>query len=390
MEIKTYDTILTELCDTFDSYISPKSITRSNRNIVYLLLKAFAKGLETVNNVAVALSNKFDPARCSVEDLDSVATLVGTARLTGSATGLQVIVTNTSETPVDLIAGTYIYKYDSDTAFEFTVPTTITVDTGKSISYIAMSTENKAVSVTAQDSITVTREDEKDIDTAFTFSCTDNARLQGSKTETDLEFRNRIIKGETSSSLIVKMQNEIKNLPYIFDCQCFFNNTPSSVVKGSVTVSPWHLLVCISGEIKPEIAEIITKYSVFPTVVTDTYVDFASDIFTDGYYRAYYKDFDIYYYDLTILYKCDTDAISDVTVEKAFREALAKFQTANTYTDILTERQFSNLLMNLGLSTVNILNVDLYDVPNTSTVDYIEVPITYIATLRNITIARGA
>ena len=61
MELKTFDTILTTICDSFDSLISPRTIARTNTNIIYLIFKAVAKGYEIINNVCVVLSNKFDP-----------------------------------------------------------------------------------------------------------------------------------------------------------------------------------------------------------------------------------------------------------------------------------------------------------------------------------------
>ena len=80
MQLLSYDEILTNICDSFDALIRPRTITRANTNIIYLIFKAVAKGYEVINNTVVALSNKFNPENCSVEDLDSVDTIVGTER----------------------------------------------------------------------------------------------------------------------------------------------------------------------------------------------------------------------------------------------------------------------------------------------------------------------
>ena len=85
MQLMTFNESLTKLCDDFDELILPRKIARSKTNIIYLLFKAIAKGYEIINNVCVVLSNKFDPANCSEEDLVSVASLVGTEKLKGSA-----------------------------------------------------------------------------------------------------------------------------------------------------------------------------------------------------------------------------------------------------------------------------------------------------------------
>ena len=121
MVLMTFDTILTQLCDDFDELIAPKKISRSNFNIIYLIFKAIAKGWEIINNVCVVLSNKFDPAKCSDEDLESVASLVGTERRKGSASGLKITVHNTGEADVTLLAGLYYYALDEETKFEFEV-----------------------------------------------------------------------------------------------------------------------------------------------------------------------------------------------------------------------------------------------------------------------------
>ena len=95
MELKTFDTILTEICDSFDELISPKKIARTNTNIIYLILKATAKGFEVINNICVVLSNKFDPLNCSDKDLVSTAKLVGTQIRAEAVSGLSIAVYNT-------------------------------------------------------------------------------------------------------------------------------------------------------------------------------------------------------------------------------------------------------------------------------------------------------
>jgi hypothetical protein len=156
MEIKTFDTILTELCDSFDELISPKKITRTNTNIIYLMFKAVAKGFEVINNVCVVLSNKFNPAKCSAEDLESVASITGTERLKGSASGLTIIVTNPTEASLTLPSGMYTYALDEDTKFIFEVIEDTVITAGSTVDFIAMSEEIGSYPVTAQASISVT------------------------------------------------------------------------------------------------------------------------------------------------------------------------------------------------------------------------------------------
>lgn len=388
MQLKTYNEILTELCDSFDAQISPNKIARTNTNIIYLLLKSIAKGMEIVVNIVYTLSNKFNPAYCSDEDLESVAKLVGTERMEGSGTGLQINVTNNGGLPVTLFLGVYEYKLDDDNIFHFTVNEDVEIPAGESTYFIAISTENKPVPVTEQANITVTSLYGTQINSNLQFSCDDNAGLQGTERENILDFRKRIIEGDTTASMLDKLQAEIKQLPYIFDCQLFFNSSTEEVVKSGVPVPPWHLLIVISGNPDSKVAEIVTKHSIFPTVVTNDFVTFYSNVMIDGQYKVYYKTFEPYRYDIRVLYKSDSTAISNNTIENAFYEALIKYKNSNTYTPLVTEQMFANILANLGLSSVQILNVDLYDREHSETVDFIEVPLTYIAKLENITINR--
>ena len=150
MELKTFDTILTTICDSFDSLISPRTIARTNTNIIYLIFKAVAKGYEIINNVCVVLSNKFDPLYCSDDDLISSASIVGTERHKGSATGLHIIITNNGSVSATLLAGLYTYALDDDTKFEFEVMENTVIASGSHISFIAMSEKIGRYPVTAQ------------------------------------------------------------------------------------------------------------------------------------------------------------------------------------------------------------------------------------------------
>ena len=221
MEIKTFDTILTDLCNTFDSLISSRTISRSNTNIIYLIFKAIAKGYEVINNVCVVLSNKFDPLYCSEEDLKSSASLVGTEKNQGSATGLHITVTNNGSASVTLLAGIYTYSFDEDTKFEFEVIEDTIIASGSHISFIAMSEKIGRFSVTAQSSIMV--ESSKAIPEDLVFSCSENSSLLGIPEETDLEFRERINSDTDRQNSMLELESEIRNLPYIFDCRVKFN-----------------------------------------------------------------------------------------------------------------------------------------------------------------------
>ena len=136
MTLLSFDEILTVICDKFDELIAPKKISRSNTNIIYLIFKAVSKGLEIINSVCVVLNNKFDPAKCDTTDLNSVASLVGTERLQGSATGLHILATNNGDATATLLAGLYTYEFDADTKFVFEVFEDTEINAGSYITYI--------------------------------------------------------------------------------------------------------------------------------------------------------------------------------------------------------------------------------------------------------------
>ena len=228
MEIKTFDTILTQMCDEFDSLIAPRNIARSNTNIIYLLFKAIAKGYEIINNVCVVLSNKFNPAKCSDEDLVSVASLVGTERRKGSASGLHIIVTNSGETQATLLTGVYKYALDDDTTFEFEVTSPVTLEAGGTVSYIAMSNSIGRYSVTAQPDIDI--ESEQVVPDGIKFSCTNNENLLGREPESLLAFRKRILDTYDRQNSIVELEEYLRNLPYLFDCKVKYNQTENNIV----------------------------------------------------------------------------------------------------------------------------------------------------------------
>lgn len=383
MEIKTFDTILTGLCDSFDELISPRTISRSNTNIIYLIFKAISKGLETINNVCVVLSNKFNPATCSDEDLTSTASLVGTEKYSGSASGLRITVTNNKKTMDVLLAGIYTYALDDDTKFEFEVLKDTDIYSGDSVSYIAMSENIGSYAVTEQNYIVVTSDQQ--IPSDFTFSCGDNSALLGTTEETDLEFRKRIQTKTDRQNTFVELEDEIKNLPYIFDCQVTFNNTLSEVVYDDITVPSYTALICYSGEIKQELAEKVCSKIICPTVQTKSSVavTFEDDVFVGGGHTVYFTPFNKTQFGVEIIYKIDSTYTSEDAAKTTIRTALFNHFVSETHEDYVKEDDVYNLVSNLDITGVEILSINLiYD---GSTVNYVEVPKTRIAELTSVT-----
>ena len=386
MQLMTFDEILTKMCDEFDELIAPNTISRSNTNVVYLILKAIAKGYEIINNICVTLDNKFNPASCSDEDLESVASLVGTERLEGSATGLEITVSNTGLESATLSAGLYVYALDDDTSFIFEVISNTAIGAGETETYIAMSEKIGVYPVTAQEDIKVEC-DSVVIPSSFKFSCSDNASLLGTEAETDLAFRERILIDTTRQDTIKELELKLKNLPYLFDAKVIFNNTLNSVTVGEYTLPPFYMLIFYSGSPRNEIAEVVASSNIYPTFETPNAIELSYEnaSFVSGHYSVFITEFVRKNYKLTVNCSVDTRYIA---VSKA-RAEISSFLYSNfrghVHKDYIREEDIYNKLKEFTLAGVTILNVDIYT--NNTQVPYIEVPPSMIPYLQEVTVS---
>lgn len=384
MQLLTFNEILTKLCDDFDELIIPRKIARSNTNIIYLLFKAIAKGYEIINNVCVVLSNKFDPANCSEEDLVSVASLVGTEKLAGSASGLEIIITNTGDSSATLLAGLYTYKLDDDTSFVFELLEDTVIASGNTLSVIAMSQQIGTYPVTAQDSIEVKPENST-VPAVIKFSCTNNASLLGTAEETNLEFRQRILTDTTRQDSIKELEVKLKNLPYLYDAKVIFNNTTTDQSVGSYTLPPFTMIIFFSGSVRNEMADIIASHSIYPTLETvdSVEVNYISDVFVDGSYSAFVIPFVNLNYVIDVNYKLDTTYITQERARTEIQSFLESNFRGHVHIDYVREEDIYNKLKEFNVAGINILNVDIKY--NGDVVPYIEVPPSDIPYLSNVT-----
>ena len=352
MEIKTFDSILTGICDFFDELISPKTMARTNTNIFYLIFKAIAKGIEIINNVCVVLSNKFDPKNCSDDDLTSSADMVGTERYSGSASGLRITITNNGEVTAVLLAGIYTYALDDDTKFEFEVMNDTAIASGSYISFIAMSEEIGSYLVTEQTDITV--ESVQPIPSDFTFSCGNNSALLGTSEETDLEFRKRICSKTDRQNALVELEDEIKNLPYIFDCRIKFNDTVAEEEYDGIIIPAFTALICYSGEIKKELAEKVCSKIICPTLQTinSVAVQYEDPIFISGSHTVYFTPFNKTLYGVEIIYKINNTYANDYDIQNEIRTALFNHFVSEVHIDYVKEDDVYNLIEELGISGI--------------------------------------
>lgn len=383
IEIKSFDTILTEICDAFDNLIRPRKIARSNTNIIYLMFKAAAKGYEIINNVCVVVYNKFDPANCEMDDLNSVADIVGTERYQASASGLHIIVSNNStEDDVTLPAGTYTYKQTEEIIFEFAVTVPTVIEKESYVTFVAMSTTVGSYHVTEQASITV--ESTAEIPSDLAFSCTDNAFLLGTVAETDDEFRTRILLKPDREHTIVELETSIRNLPYVFDCQLRYNPTLNPVGYGGYTVPPHTALLFVSGEIKNEIAELFAQKLLCPTVQTANSIPtfYYNEVFAGGTYQVNVVPFTKEPFDIVVYYQMNHTYAKQEDVENTIRTMLRNRFVSEVHEDFVKEDDAYNALSNLNITGVEILSINL--MVDGSRVDYITVDVSKIAELQTV------
>lgn len=379
MQLITFNEALTFLCDKFDELISPRVIARSNTNIIYLIFKAIAKGFEVINNVCVTLSNKFNPLYCSSEDLESVAKLVGTERLKGSASGLHILVSNTSDDAVTLVAGIYDYQFEDDIKFTFEVLQDVLIASGSYMTFIAMSDKIGSYPVTAQTDIEVVSESE--ISEDLVFSCTDNSSLLGTERESDLAFRKRIAEDFDRQDSIKELEITLRNLPYLFDCRVRFNNTNSTVTYDGIVLPPFTAVIFYAGSVRNEIASIIASKIICPTVAVEgcDVVTYNSDVFASGKQEYYLIPFSREKFSVEIIYKINNSYASDFDFKSKISILLQQAYIPEIHEDYIKEDDIYDLISDEQFSGIDLLGINLKH--NGENVNYVTIPISKIPEL---------
>ena len=377
MQIITYNEALTQICDWFDSVIAPRTIARTNTNVIYLIFKAFAKAWEVINNTCVELNDKFDPANCTDSDLESIAFLVGTERIGGSSSGLLVTIVNNASEAVYLPAGTYTYALDEDTSFSATFTADKLVESESSIQITFLSADKGSFPVTSQQDISLTavdlNGDEITIPDTFSFANADNSQLLGYADETDLEFRKRIIEDTDRQDVITEIKNKIKSLPYVFDCDIKFNDNPVEQSYDGYVIPPYYMLLMVSGDIKDEIAEIVASKGVYPTVQTDadSYAVYQNDVFADGQYKVWITPYRKYDFSVDVAFYADENFISSAQAEEKIRKGLFNAINGNRHIDVITENDIFDCINALNITGVKVLGVNINDPSGSTNKNYI-------------------
>ena len=383
MELKTFDTILNQMCDDFDAIISPRKITRADSNILYLIFKAMSKGYEIINNVVVALSNKFNPAYCDDADLLSVAELVGTNKIPANASGLKITATNNGGQPVTLLAGEYHYKLNDTITFIFTLLEDVTIQAELSSVFLAMSNELGSFPVTTQNLITVTSD--RVIPNDVSFACTDNVALLGRAEETNTEFRERIMTQVDRQDVFKELEAKINAMPNVFDCRLKFNATLETISYEGYNIEPYHLIIFVSGNINNSIAKTVAQNSIYPTTQTPDSIEvhYTSNVFFDDKYSVYINPFKKKEFSVEVVYKIDEEFMDDYNARLKMRTALFNNFTGEIHKDYIKEDDVYKVLSSLLMEAVDILAVNLR--VNGADVDYVSVPASEIPEIIDVT-----
>ena len=232
--------------------------------------------------------------------------------------------------------------------------------------------------VTAQSSITVTSD--RTIPSGVEFSCQDNSELLGTQRETDLEFRKRILNGTENQDNIIELENKLKNLPYLFDARCIFNQTAGAEPYDGISIPAFTLAIFFSGMPRNEIAEVVASKIICPTVSTEDSVEvtYSNEVFVNDEYIVKNTVFDI-----EVTLKIDPRYAEADPVKDEIRKALVTAFTSMVHKDYVKENDIYTVIEDLNIAGVTLLGANL--IYNGSEVEYISIPKSRIPKLNSVT-----
>lgn len=385
--ITSYSEILTDICDYYDEEIKPKKIRRSDNNAIYQAFKSVAKGYEVIASSKMLLDNKFDPERCSESDLESTAKLVGTKRREGKSSGLVLHIQNPDIEDVTLVAGEYFYIFDADTRFTFNLSVDNIIEAGTTRTFFSFSNRIGSFMVTAS-AVTLHRNDSISVPSSIKVTCEDNSTILGFDVESILDFRKRLVSDHTRQDALSEIENEIRNLPYIFDCKLFFNQTFSPATIDGITVSPFCALLVLNGDVRDEVASVYCSKAIYETtqINPEDVVLFYSTCLKDGHTPVYFKRFEDLNYEVEINYAFDDKLTTSKEIKEHLNAALNKFIYNNQHKKAVTETDIYNAIWGVALPSFELrfLNLLFDSGSGLSKTDYIPVPVTRVPKLTNI------
>jgi len=396
------DEILTELGDTFDADIaaSQRKIVRSTANKIWLLLRAFSRGLYSVYQVVAALRFRFDPLYCSDDELESTMRITGTVRKGGKTSLLTVTIWNTDALvpktlPADLYyynsANGIVFMVEIQEALEIPADSFITKDFFSSIGgepYIG------SFPVSANTGLLVTNETETVLDEAITFDCADNEAQLGYPEETMFEVRQRILTDGARQELLRILEEQLQDLPNIYECTILGNGgllpVPSPYLDDDgdpVDIMPQSVMVILTGSPTSDFAQQFVSFSPFVTTIPADVADYGTvfyetDTYVDGRFPVHFLKHKIALFDVVIKYGYSSTQVSLPAVEEAMDELLRPFQATTKYQPIVQVQDYFVALSAYQNPGVKLLSVTFtYD---GQSVAFIRFDKTQLARLDNI------
>jgi hypothetical protein len=386
LKAKSIDEETTELADVYDGLITPDKIWRNHNNKIYLILRAYAAGKVGLNDVALALRNRFDPLYCDDIDLYSTAKLVGTDYKKGTGSLLRITVFNKDTEEQEIFAaGVYNYQSATGMVFSFEAANDYSFDPEETKVVFAISQAKGSYEVNANADIKLYRSDGAAIDGAFVFSCEDNAGQLGYPDEDAFDFRTRILNDADRQDHIKELELAIRNLPNIFECNLTFNGKIEPVDYDGLTLQPKELLITITGVPTNKLAELVVEEVCYSThKINDSQaVYYENSLYAGGKYPVYFKYHDTTNFSLAITYQYDSTKLKPVQIEDRIHTLFKPYTQMVTHIDTFGEETAYKVLSALNLPNVKVLDANVFDSSGTD-VPYIRIPATRLPHLTGI------
>jgi len=401
------DEIVTELGDSFDTDIaaSQRKIVRSTANKIWLMLRAFSRGLYGLYQVVAALKYRFDPLYCTDEELESTMRMTGTSRRPGKVSLVSITIWNEHDTiakslPPDL----YYYVSANGITFKLVVQDPIVIQPNSFMKRDFFSSRADeplpgSYSVSENNRITITSKSGAIPDIDIYFTCDDNSMQLGREAETMFEARQRILKDNQRQEVLHILEERLNELPNVHECTVIGNNTLSPInspyledsgvpgVGPYVKIMPQSLLVIMTGSPEEDFAlqfltlcPFITTLPVGVANYGVTYYD--SAIYLNGRFPVYHVPHKIAEYDVTIQYGYSSAQVSTTSVEAALMKLILGFKASTQFKQVISTEDYMSALADYQSPSVRILSITFQrGLGNES---YMKFDRTQIARLKNI------
>lgn len=384
----TLDEEITGVVDTFEE-ITKYKILRDNSNKLYLILKSIAAGFNKIRDIVVTLKNRFNPAFCSEEDLETIMKITGISRIESKPSSVQVMIENQGDSDALMPPGVYWFTSTSGDIFEAAKEKALTVHAHETTSFLFFSEMKGSFHVMDQDNISVALKSGVPIDSNITFRTLDNSLMLGNAEESWTDVRKRLITSEDRQDTLKEMEIEIRNLPTIYECNLIFNpGVSDEVLEDQTTLPAKTLLIILTGIATPEIAEIVASKTLYSTLkVTESQVVYYyNDLFIDGRFPVYYKNHSIFEYYLAISFIFYPQEISLENAKDSLSAAYSHLKVNVHQKDRITEKDMYSLskdtegiviikiflqkIVNGEKKTVRVLDVPKMAIPRLADIDY--------------------